>query len=153
MTGCIYALLKDVDYSQIAGAVVLQHFLGLFWYGLVFSSIWSYYLAADKGVKKIDHVVKRYGNVVCIMGSVVAAAVRAIAIYFIVTATELETLCGYQEAAMCVAAIMIAKYHCDFWCQRPFVMMIIDGAFECAAAVSAGTMMFYLQANNISYKL
>ena len=142
-------LFAGVDYSQIAISVVAQYFLIFFWYAAIFGSLFRYYLAADKGVKRFEKMIMRWGMGLCTVSSLVAAAIKSFAIYALVNATNSTTLCQYQTIAGIIAFIVISMQHHNYWEQRPLALIIIAAGAEIATALLSATVQYYLKVNDI----
>lgn len=136
-------------YSHILISAVAQHFLGWLWYHGIFFSIFSYYSAADKGVKRAEHIKVRFSETVCLLGTLLAGVGRSLAIYAMAKNLALTTCWQYQEAAVMVAVAVCLAYHHGFWAQRPLPLLLINGGYELASSLLGAVVLHCLVGVNI----
>ena len=148
MTGsdCICSkLFKNVEWGEIIVAALAQHLLGFLWYGSIFTSVYQYYSAADKGVKRVEHIIQRYGMSLCSIATVLSGVIRALVIVGIAKALDVSSICGLHEIALFVALIAFVNEHHSFWAQRPLGLILVNAGYELAAALVGATVLFYVR--------
>jgi hypothetical protein len=144
-TVCICTLLfGGANWVHILLSAIAQHLLAWLWYEGIFSSIFAYYFAADKGVKRAEHARVHYSHTFCVFGTFIAGVARALTIYALVKNLGLTTAYQYQEAAILVAAAIGIGYHHSFWGQRPFPLLAVNGGFELGASLLGALVLFLL---------
>lgn len=144
-TECICTLLfGGANWVHILLSAIAQHLLGWLWYEGIFSSIFAYYFAADKGVKRAEHARVRYSHTLCVFGTFFAGIARALTIYAIVKNLGLKSIYQYQEAAILVAVAIGISYHHSFWAQRPFPLLAVNAGYELGASLLGALVLFAL---------
>jgi hypothetical protein len=138
------ALFGGANWVHIFLAAFAQHMLGWLWYEGIFSSIFAYYFAADKGVKRPEHARVRYSHTLCLAFTFLSGVARALAIYAMSKNLNLTSVFQYQEAALMVAAVIIIAYHHSFWAQRPFPILAINAGYEIGASLLGAWVLFSL---------
>jgi hypothetical protein len=143
---CICKILfKDVEWGEIIVAALAQHLLGFLWYGSIFTAVYQYYTAADKGVKRVEYVVQRFGMTVCSIGTVLSGVLRALFIAAIAKQLNVSSICALHEVAAFVAILAIVYEHHSLWAQRPLPLILINSGYEIAAALTGATVLFYIR--------
>lgn len=145
MADCICTkLFGGVDNTHIAIAALAQVAWASLWYSYICSSLRGYYLAADKGVKRLEHVPRRFDSWVCTVATFAAAVVRAFAIVAFVNLLRLTTLSEYVQAATLVTMVVLIATHHAFWAQRPLCLLVINALYEAKAAIFAAVVLHAL---------
>ena len=145
MSTCICTkLLGKVDNTHIAIAALAQVAWAYLWYSYICSSLRAYYLAADKGVKRLEHVPRRFDSWFCTAITFAAAIVRGLAIVAFVNLLGLSTLSEYIQAATMVTMVVLVATHHAFWAQRPLCLLVINALYEAKAAVFGAIVLHTL---------
>ncbi|KEG13006.1 hypothetical protein DQ04_01271060 [Trypanosoma grayi] len=129
----------------IIASAIIQQVFALIWFRFIVKTVADYYLAADKGVRRVEHMVHRYSTTVCSVATLAAGIARSIAILAIVSIFQGSALTDYQQAGMVVAALACINQHQFFWSQRPMPLLLTDGGYEVAAALLASVSCFLMQ--------
>ena len=137
-------MLNEEQLAPLAAGTVACYLVGFVMYGLVFKNAFSRALCVDKGVKTPEGVVYRYNFVVCVLGSVVSAAIKSGAILGLVALLQAQgdSLCMYMQAACVVFVIMFAGIHARLWQHRPMAMIVLGYTSELISLNVAAYVMF-----------
>ncbi len=145
MTHPCTLFFKDVEWGEIIVAALAQHLLGFLWYGSIFTAVYQYYTAADKGVKRVEYIVQRYGVTLCSLGTILSGVLRALFITAIANQLKVSSICALHEVAAFVAVLSIVYEHHSLSAQRPFPLILINSGYEIAAALTGATVLFYIR--------
>lgn len=145
----LYTLLKNAivgaNISVFLGAALVQLVLAALWFGCIFRKIVDYHLAADKGVRRVEHMLHRYSPFFCTASTFIAGVARAVAVEVIVSAIHGKELSSYVQAGLMVASLACINHHHFLWCQRPMPLLLADCGHEVVAALLAAVSCFGLQ--------
>ncbi|RNF26310.1 uncharacterized protein Tco025E_01477 [Trypanosoma conorhini] len=145
----ICATVMGMDPWALFATALVQQLFAMVWFGLIVKTIADYYLAADKGVRRVEHIVHRYSPALCTFATFLAGVVRAVAVYTVFTLCNGKGLCDYQQAGVVVAVLACINQHQFFSCQRPLPLLLTDCGYELAAALLASVSFFGLQKFNV----
>nr|CCC92962.1 unnamed protein product [Trypanosoma congolense IL3000] len=129
-------------------AAAAQILLAAVWYKFIVNATVSYYLAADKGVRRVEHILNRYPPALYWIITFVAAALRILSIATVVIACKGDSLPDYQLAALLVVGISCVNQHLSFHHQRPLPLLLADFGYELAAALLASAVYYGIKASN-----
>ncbi|RNF11460.1 hypothetical protein TraAM80_00906 [Trypanosoma rangeli] len=138
-----------MDLWVLFAAALVQQLFAMVWFGLIVKTISDYYLAADKGVRKVGHIVHRYSPPFCAFATFVAGIVRAVAVYTVFTLCNGKGLYDYQQAGVVVAVLACINQHQFFSCQRPLPLLFTYCGYELAAALLVSISFFVMQKFNV----
>lgn len=137
-------LFGGVEGAHVAIAAVAQVLLSWIWFEVLFVSFYAYYSAADKGLRRTEHIRKIYPAVLSTLATFGASVVRALAIFAIVKNAGLSTRQEYLEAANMVTAVVTLSLHRALWSQRPGWLIFINGGYELVAGLVGATVLHAL---------
>eukprot|EP00388_Colpodella_angusta_P031926 GDKK01024838.1.p1 GENE.GDKK01024838.1~~GDKK01024838.1.p1 ORF type:complete len:160 (-),score=6.60 GDKK01024838.1:104-583(-) len=134
-----------LNYASLFFSTVAQQIVGMFWYGLAFSSVYCYYFAADKGVKRVEFAIRRYGLSWQILGSLITNFVRSFAIATTISllGKESSDINMYLQVALAVGTVTLLPISGDFWADRPLPLIIINSGNIVALALTSAVVLFY----------
>ncbi|KPI90732.1 hypothetical protein ABL78_0168 [Leptomonas seymouri] len=144
----IVATVNGINPLYVVASAAAQQVLAMAWYGCIVSHIDRYYVAADKGVRRFEHVVQRYSGFMMSAINFVCAALRAAIILALVNVFHFRTLSEYQTAAMVTVLLGMPRVCRLFSCQRPIQLFITETGYEVVAAVTAAVISYYMKVYN-----
>lgn len=131
------------DYTPLIVSIGAQFILGWLWYSNIFHAPFARYLAADKGVKKLDQVLTRYNLLLCFAVSILCCFIRAFFLMLFMSMTGLDSSsCNLTKAAFALWIVVISGYSNAFWTQRPCFLISIDMGYELACFMAAALVQF-----------
>lgn len=143
----LFQMPVHINGAAVFFSTVAQQMVSLFWYGLAFSSVYCYYYAADKGVKRAEYAVRRYAQSFQICSTLLSNLLRALAISVVLSLLNLKEeyhyLGTYVEVGLAVAAVTFIPIASDFWAERPLPLIFINSGHLVANALAAATVLFY----------
>ncbi|EAN84217.1 hypothetical protein C3747_1g326 [Trypanosoma cruzi] len=145
LSALICEAIMRMDPWTILLAALVQQLFSMVWFGLIVKTVADYYLAADKGVRRVEHIVYRYSPVFCCITTFAAGAARAVAVHTIITVCNGKGLCDYQTAGVVVALLTCINQHQFFSCQRPLPLLLTECGYEFAAALLASVCCLGMQ--------
>ena len=134
-----------LNWVSIALAALATHMFSVIWHAVLFSSLWEYYTAADKGVKQAKHMKIRYSFVTQLTLAVVKAVAFATAIASIVQLIPAakQTQCGYNCIALIMSIFSVFTEVGSVWSQRPLPLIILNSAHSIGFAVLGAYVLFH----------
>lgn len=138
-------LALQVDPTEVAIMTVSQFLFGLAWFHVIVHHFETYYLAADKGVRRVEHVVHRYPTAAVYAVDLLSSVVRSVVLLTLLTLTSSITLVDYQYVAIAVAIASLITTSRHFAYQRPFPLFVSQWCYEMAASMTAALVCFYVR--------
>ncbi|KAH9601764.1 hypothetical protein LSM04_007187 [Trypanosoma melophagium] len=138
----LWTALQSVNPWAVLACAIIQEVFAFLWFGCILKTVEDYYLAADKGVRRVEHIVHRYSFFFCNLTTIASGILRAVSIHAMVSVCGGNTLNDYQQAAVVVALFSCINQHQFFWCQRPLPLLLTNCGFEAAAAVLTAVSYF-----------
>ena len=135
----------ELSAAPILFASLSQQVVGFMWYGIAFASVYCYFYAVDKGVKRAEYAIRRYSTLFKTFASLAANAVRSVLIAALISllgASE-GPLCVYLQAGAVVAAASLLGLCADVWADRPLPLVLVNGGASVAQALVAAAVMFH----------
>ncbi|KPA86590.1 putative mitochondrial hypothetical protein [Leptomonas pyrrhocoris] len=142
----IMAIVYGINPLYVVASAVAQQVLAMAWYGCIVRHIDRYYLAADKGVRRFEHVVQRYSGFMVSATNFLCSVLRTIILLALVSVFHFQTLTEYQTAAMVTVALGMPRVSRLFSCQRPIQLFITETGYEVAAAMTAAVISYSMKA-------
>eukprot|EP00672_Neobodo_designis_P003089 CAMPEP_0174860602 /NCGR_PEP_ID=MMETSP1114-20130205/49591_1 /TAXON_ID=312471 /ORGANISM="Neobodo designis, Strain CCAP 1951/1" /LENGTH=147 /DNA_ID=CAMNT_0016095585 /DNA_START=53 /DNA_END=494 /DNA_ORIENTATION=+ len=143
MTCICHLLIKENDLAPILAGAVACYAVNFIMYSIVFSKAFVRAICVDKGVKTFEGIKMRYGMGLCSLTSAASAGIKAGGTLAIVNllGKQGDSLCMYLQAAGVVLLILLASFHNQFWAQRPFPLLFINGVAEGFGLLAAAYTM------------
>ena len=145
--------LKDVVYGinplYVLASAVAQQVLAMAWYDCIVRHIDRYYVAADKGVRRVEHAIQHYSGFAVSATNFLCSVLRTVAVLAIVGAFHFSTLSEYQTAAMVAVLLGMPRVSRIFSCQRPIQLFVTETGYEVTAAMTAAAISYYMKAYNV----
>ncbi|KAG5467615.1 hypothetical protein CUR178_01260 [Leishmania enriettii] len=137
-----------IDPVYMVASAVAQQILAMAWFDCIVRQIDRYYVAADKGVRRVEHAITRYPGIVISATTFMCALLRSGIVLTLVTMGKCSTLYQYQSAAMVAVVIGMMRVHRTFSCHRPIQIFVTETGYEMAAAMTAAVVCYYMKKNN-----
>ncbi|ORC91979.1 uncharacterized protein TM35_000041930 [Trypanosoma theileri] len=141
----LWTALQSVNPWAVLACAIIQEVFAFLWFGCILKNVGDYYLAADKGVRRVEHIVHRYSFLFCNSTTIAAGILRAVSVQVMVTVCGGHTFNDYQQAAVVIALLSCINLHDSFWSQRPLPLLLTNCGYEAAAAVLAAVSYFGMQ--------
>ncbi|CBH14488.1 uncharacterized protein TEOVI_000404300 [Trypanosoma equiperdum] len=141
--------IKEVNPCIVLFASVVQVAFAALWYKLIVKTIVDYHLAADKGVRRVEHILQRYPPYVHWIVTLLSACFRIVFIATIVGICKGNSLHDYQNAALLVAGISCVSQHLSIQHQRPLPLLAADVGYEVIAALLASLTYYAIMTVNV----
>ncbi|KAG8347220.1 hypothetical protein ERJ75_001741700 [Trypanosoma vivax] len=142
--GTLLQTVKGISPVAIVGAALVQLVFAIIWFNFIVKNVANYYLAADKGVRRVEHILHRYSTLFCTLATFVCGVARALVIVTGVAVMKGSTLEDYHVAALLLTAVTCINQHHSFWCQRPLPLLLTDLGYEVTAALLASVSYYVL---------
>lgn len=134
-----------VDPIYVLMSAVAQQMLAMAWFDCIVGQIDRYYLAADKGVRRVEHAITRYPGVMISATTFACSLLRSLVVLTMVSMCNCSTLYQYQSAAMVAVMIGMMRVHRTFSCHRPLQLFVTETGYEMAAAMTAAVVCYYMK--------
>ncbi|CAD2216546.1 hypothetical protein AGDE_02911 [Angomonas deanei] len=141
----VISTVSQFNPFHIAASAIAQQVFAMAWFGCLVNHLDSYWTAADKGVRRFEHVVFHYPPIVGAAASFLSSVLRSLLITLLVTLFKVDTLVDYQVAALLVVVFGLVRIHRHFSCQRPIQLFVTETGFELAASMIATLVLYYMQ--------
>lgn len=139
------SFLSSLHGIHVTILATLEFLFSFLWFNFFVHHFDTYYLAADKGVRRAHHVLRRYPDVVVHTSNLICCALRALCILFVAHLCNACTLLEFQYAAVFVTIASLLSAHRHFAYQRPPQLFVSMWGFELAASMIVGVTAFYLK--------
>lgn len=134
----------QVNPIYIVASAAAQQVLAMAWFDCIVRQIDRYYVAADKGVRRVEHAIQRYPGAAVSAATFACSLLRATIILTVVSLCKCTTLTEYQSAAMVAVVLGMTRVHRTFSCHRPIQLFVTEAGYEMAAAMTAAVVSFYM---------
>lgn len=145
----IISTVLGFDALQVGIMSFSQLAISCIWFHIIVHHFESYYLAADKGVRRVEHVIHRYPQIAVGAINFLCCVLRSCFVLGLLAYFKAEDLVDYQHVALVAAGISLITSHRHFAYQRPVQIFISMWGFELIASMVAAVVCFYLKAYNI----
>ncbi|KAG5491381.1 hypothetical protein JIQ42_01282 [Leishmania sp. Namibia] len=132
----------------MVASAVAQQMLAMAWFDCIVRQIDRYYVAADKGVRRVEHAITRYPGIVISAITFICGLLRSGIVLTLVSMGKCSTLYQYQSAAMVAVVIGMMRVHRTFSCHRPIQIFVTETGYEMAAAMTAAVVCYYMKKYN-----
>lgn len=149
----ITSTLLGFDALQVVIMSFSQVVVSAFWFHIIVHHFESYYLAADKGVRRVEHVIHRYPQIMVWVINFLCCVLRSGFVMGLLAYFNAENLVDYQHVALIAAFMSLVTSHRHFAYQRPVQIFVSMWGFELIASMVAAVVCFYLRANKIEMNL
>lgn len=140
----ICALVLAVNPVHLVVLSVAQILLSVLWFKLIVYHFETYYLAADKGVRRVEHALHRYHTLVVLAIDLLSTIIRSLVVIFVLDFCSAQSLQDYQYAAIIASIFSFVSVHRHFAYQRPFQLFVSSWGFEIVASMMVAVMLFFL---------
>ncbi|GET92999.1 hypothetical protein, conserved [Leishmania tarentolae] len=140
--------VHSIDPIYLLASAVAQQVLAMAWFDGIVGQIDRYYLAADKGVRRVEHAITRYPGIMVSAATFACCLLRSLVVLVIVGMCNCLTLYQYQSAAMVAVLIGMMRVHRTFSCHRPIQLFVTETGYEMAAAMTAAVVCYYMKKYN-----
>ncbi|KAG5467057.1 hypothetical protein LSCM1_01238 [Leishmania martiniquensis] len=144
----IIKAVYTIDPIYMVASAVAQQMLAVAWFDCIVRQIDRYYVAADKGVRRVEHAITRYPGQVISGATFLCALLRSVVVLTLVSICKCSTLYQYQSAAMIAVMIGMMRVHRTFSCHRPIQIFVTETGYEMAAAMTAAVVCYYMKMYN-----
>lgn len=141
-------VLHEINPVYIILSVIAQHAFAMLWFGCIVNYIDRYYMAADKGVRRIEHAIQRYSQLTVTLACLVCATIRAVVYMTVINTYKGSTMMDYECAAIVTAIISMIPKQRHFACQRPIQLLITEDGFEIGAPMIVAMVCYTLKQLN-----
>lgn len=131
--------------GHIVVATILEFIFSFFWFYGVVHHFDTYYLAADKGVRRAQHALHRYPVIVVHATNLMCCALRALSVAFVAYLIQAKTLLDFQVAAVLVTLGSFLTIHRHFAYHRPIQLFVTMWGFELATSMIVAVFFFFLK--------
>lgn len=136
--------LKGIDPCHVITSAIAQCVWAALWFEFLMRHVYHYYIAADKGVRKVQHIINYYPSWLNTIITFLCMSLRSVIILLLVKVFNGKTFFDYQCAAMCTALAGMLCIHRYFACQRPIQIFIIEQTCEIAVSMIAAAVCYGL---------
>lgn len=131
--------------GHIVVLTLLEFIFSFFWFYGVVHHFDTYYLAADKGVRRAQHALRRYPGIVVHATNLICCALRALSVVFLAYLIQAKTLLDFQFAAVLVTLGSFLTVHRHIAYHRPIQLFVSTWGFELAASMIVAVCFFHLK--------
>ncbi|CCW68966.1 unnamed protein product [Phytomonas sp. Hart1] len=141
----IESIVAKLNPFYIVVTAIAQQLFTIIWFGWIIHHIEHYYYAADKGVRRSEHVIQRYSAIIVTGATFISCLARSAVVLALVSTFKASTLQDYQVIALAVTFISMISMHRDISRQRPFQLLATQCVYEATATMLAAVGCYYLQ--------
>ncbi|KAK7200906.1 hypothetical protein NESM_000149500 [Novymonas esmeraldas] len=146
--GSIMNVVQEINPIYVVASAAAQQMLAMVWFDCIVRQIDNYYVAADKGVRRVEHAIQRYPAAMISAATFACSVLRTVLVLALVSVFHCSTLSQYQSAAMIAVLIGMTRIHRTFSCHRPIQIFVTETGYEMAAAMTAAVVSFYMKKYN-----
>ncbi|CAJ1012406.1 hypothetical protein Q4I28_007719 [Leishmania naiffi] len=140
--------MYEIDPIHLVTSAVAQQMLAMVWFDCIVRQIDRYYVAADKGVRRVEHAITRYPGIMVSAATFACSCLRSLIVLTLVHMCDCSTLYQYQSAAMVAVVIGTMRVHRTFSCHRPIQIFVTETGYEMAAAMTTAVVCYYMKKYN-----
>ncbi|EPY31443.1 hypothetical protein STCU_02301 [Strigomonas culicis] len=138
-------MMGEFNLFHIVASAVAQQVFAMAWFGIIVNHLDQYWTAADKGVRRFEHVVHYYPAVMVAAGNFLCCILRSAAVLVVANLLNAKTLEDYERVALVVVGLGLVRVHRHFACQRPVQLLITETGFELLAALLSSFVLYGMQ--------
>lgn len=144
----------SLNWVSIVLAALATHMLSTLWHSVLFASIWEYYTAADKGVKKAKYMKMYYSFPLCLVVAVLRAVLCAAVVAAVVQ--QLPQSKQAKESTFIYVALLLSVFSVTarlsgVWAQRPPQLIILESLHDIVTAALGGYVLFYTKGYKVAF--
>ncbi|KAG5492893.1 hypothetical protein JKF63_01473 [Porcisia hertigi] len=147
MEALINAIL-GLNPVYVVASAIAQQMVAMIWFDCIVRQIDRYYVAADKGVRRVEHAIKRYPGAIVSAATLACSLLRSIILLTVVSMLHCSTFYQYQSAAMVAVVVGMTRVHRTFSCQRPIQIFVTETGYEMVAAMTAAVVCYCMKKYN-----
>lgn len=136
-----------VSTMDVGVMTIAQVIFSVAWFKIVVRDMESYYLAADKGVRRVEHAIHRYPCWLLFLIDAASCAIRSTVLLFLFHACNSVTVVDYEKVALMTGAVSAISFHRHFAYQRPIQLFVSHWGFELCSAMVAALVCFFFRVN------